>query len=660
MHESGRSMPGGARPFATVVAAAACLVASLAVPAHAAEKRALIVAVSKYADRDWDQLHAANDATILETALRQHSFTTNLQVLSDPAATKAGFVSAFREHLIDKAAAGDVLVLTFSGHGQRLSDNDGDEADGYDEALVLYDTPKQMTPGYRGERHLRDDELRVLLTDARRKVGPQGHVFVALDSCFSGGGSRAAIALERGDNPLDAPAAGRNGMDAGSGVETADAAAQLGSFVLLTAAQSNEEAREAPGPSGEYYGSLSLALSTSLNTARRNSNYFALHDSVGRLMSGWVHNRPQLEGDREQLLFSGNAVEQQPYFTVVAEPDAARKLKIRAGGIHGILSGARIAFHPRGTTTPTQETQLGLGTVIAAETAAATVQIDEQRAGALLKESWAMVEEYSFGEVRSRVSVAPNAPARTELLRMLSDNPLVTVVDEGADVRFDRAPDKPARLVGVETATDTAIYSDDLADVPQRIERVRGFLRDFTRSRYLRKVEIAALGFDVDLVVTPCKLSAPPVVKCVTDINQPASLSAGGRFTIRVGDGFRLTLTSRAQSDLYVAVLDIAPNNQLAVLSPLPGAGAQRLKAGIRNFNAGEFQLAEPAGAAMLKLIVTGTPVVFDSIASETWTATGKGAMDGLFADALQGKANTPAFAARSVAVKSIVYDIAR
>ena len=652
-------MLSGHQWLSAVLVLTTCIVACSAAPANATGKRALIVAVSKYADGSWDELHAANDAEILDRSLRQHGFNT-LHVLRDAEATKAGFVAGFRRYLITDAAPGDVLVLVFSGHGQRLSDNDQDEADGYDEALVLYDTPKRMTPGYRGERHLRDDELRVLLTEARSKVGPQGHVFVALDSCFSGGGSRAAIALERGDSPLDAPAAGRNGTDVGSGIETADATARLGSLVLISAAQSNEEARETKGPDDKYYGSLSLALGTALNAVRQNTNYFALHDTIGRLMAGWVRNRPQLEGDRDQLLFSGQAIAQQPYFTVVAEPDATHNVRVRGGGLHGVLNGARIAFHPLGTTTPTQATRLALGTVVAAETAMSTVHIDEQRPGARLSDAWAMVQEYSFGEVRTRVSVSQTAPTRTELLRMLNDNPLVTVVASGADVRFEGAAGNAARLMGIEATTDTSIYSDDLTESAQRIDRVRQFLRDFTRSTYLRKMEIAAPGLDVELQVTPCKVSTGAEPHCSVDIDRAASLSPGARFTIRVGDGYRLTLTSRAQSDLYVAVLDISPDNKVALLSPLPGLGAQKLKAGLANFGAGDFQLPEPAGGAMLKLVVTTTPVGFDSIISETWAASGKGPLDGLFADALLGKANTPAFTATTVAVKSIVYDIAR
>jgi hypothetical protein len=64
-------------------------------------------------------------------------------------------------NLIGKAAKGDSLVITFSGHGTYQPDTDGDEADGLDEALCPYDL---QTNG----QALTDDEIKGLFAD------PQG------------------------------------------------------------------------------------------------------------------------------------------------------------------------------------------------------------------------------------------------------------------------------------------------------------------------------------------------------------------------------------------------------------------------------------------------------------------------------------------------------
>ena len=66
--------------------------------------------------------------------------------------------------------SGDILLLSYSGHGGQVPDLNGDEPDGEDETWCLYDG------------QLVDDELYVLLTQFARGV----RVLVFSDSCHSG------------------------------------------------------------------------------------------------------------------------------------------------------------------------------------------------------------------------------------------------------------------------------------------------------------------------------------------------------------------------------------------------------------------------------------------------------------------------------------------
>ena len=70
----------------------------------------------------------------------------------------------------------DTTYITFSGHGTQIP---GPEADGYDEALCLYDRPNGITL-------LKDNDLAAMLSRI------EGNVFVILDSCYSGGMERSA------------------------------------------------------------------------------------------------------------------------------------------------------------------------------------------------------------------------------------------------------------------------------------------------------------------------------------------------------------------------------------------------------------------------------------------------------------------------------------
>lgn len=79
---------------------------------------------------------------------------------------------------------GDECVFTYSGHGTQVPDRNGDEPDGYDEALYVHGGV------------ITDDELRSVLDYLR----PGVKMHVILDSCFSGTSTR--LVQELGDEPV--------------------------------------------------------------------------------------------------------------------------------------------------------------------------------------------------------------------------------------------------------------------------------------------------------------------------------------------------------------------------------------------------------------------------------------------------------------------------
>ena len=52
--------------------------------------------------------------------------------------TKANIVAAY-QNIVRQSRAGDAIFLHYSGHGTKVRDLNGDEDDGYDEALVPLD-----------------------------------------------------------------------------------------------------------------------------------------------------------------------------------------------------------------------------------------------------------------------------------------------------------------------------------------------------------------------------------------------------------------------------------------------------------------------------------------------------------------------------------------
>lgn len=80
----------------------------------------------------------------------------------------------------------DQVFIYFSTHGQRVWDQNNDEDDQIDEALVLYNTPMcKESSFYKGNKHFVDDSLKIILDTIRKRSGVKGNVFLGIDACFS-------------------------------------------------------------------------------------------------------------------------------------------------------------------------------------------------------------------------------------------------------------------------------------------------------------------------------------------------------------------------------------------------------------------------------------------------------------------------------------------
>lgn len=123
--------------------------------------------------------------TMSEWLVRGSTFE-RLTLLRDHRATWAAFSSAI---MVEASGleSGDLLLIGRSGHGGRCTDDNGDELDGYDETLCMFD------------RQVRDDEMWALLCAA---VPAGVRVVLITDACHSETSFRG-LPLTPGEN--DAP-----------------------------------------------------------------------------------------------------------------------------------------------------------------------------------------------------------------------------------------------------------------------------------------------------------------------------------------------------------------------------------------------------------------------------------------------------------------------
>lgn len=179
-----------------VVAFCICLVQSVY-----ATKRALVIGIGQQEDRRWEKINGDKDVPLVTEMLKKAGYQ-DIRTLVNQQASKRGIVTAFRS-LANCCQAGDMVYIHFSGHGQQVTDVNGDEGkDGLDEAWIPYDAYIRFSKNYHGENHLIDDEVSVLLTNIRKRIGNSGKILVVADACHSGDSDRGSGLVVRGTDTV--------------------------------------------------------------------------------------------------------------------------------------------------------------------------------------------------------------------------------------------------------------------------------------------------------------------------------------------------------------------------------------------------------------------------------------------------------------------------
>ena len=156
--------------------------------ANSSTKKALIIGLGQQKDKSWSKINGDKDIPYVKEMLSYYGYD-DIRVLVNQQATKVGIVSAFKT-LANDCKKGDVVYVHFSGHGQQVTDVNGDENDGWDEAWIPYDAYLEYGDNDKGEKHLIDDEIYVLLSSIMDKIGDDGKLLVVVDACHSGGSTR--------------------------------------------------------------------------------------------------------------------------------------------------------------------------------------------------------------------------------------------------------------------------------------------------------------------------------------------------------------------------------------------------------------------------------------------------------------------------------------
>lgn len=253
-------------------------------------KRAVCVGINNYPGIFNDLKGCVNDANDWSALLQGFGFQVSMML--DSQATRANVKNAL-QGLVNGTNAGDVAVLTYSGHGTQVTDKNGDEGDLYDEAIYLYDGT------------VIDDELRVIL----QGIHPQATLVVISDSCFSGSVTR--LAEEKGLPRFVFPTESMEGRVAKRSFLLPEADMPE---ILISGCSDSEYSYDA-----EFDGRPNGAMSAyAIQVIKQNPNvtYREFFAGLRKLLpSNDYPQSPQLEGsdaNKDRKLFEPLAVEPGP------------------------------------------------------------------------------------------------------------------------------------------------------------------------------------------------------------------------------------------------------------------------------------------------------------------------------------------------------------
>jgi metacaspase-1 len=585
-------------------------------------KLALIVAVGQYpAGSGLQPIASVNDVKYIKAALNKNGFDDkNIQTLINIKATKAAILNGLTS-LALKAKKNDIVVINFGCHGQQIRDQKTielgkDEDDGWDEAMLPYDAKAKYNPtGYRGENHLRDDDLYPKLIAIRQKIGSQGSLLVMLDACYSGTGTRSeGFTVSRGEwvpfldpeNPID------------SVINLAAAEAKQGFFGAAGDSISNMVVISGSGPhqenkqvliNNEELGSLSYSFYKAMSEMPPGNTYELLFEKIKATIQALIPDQvPVIEGNANQIIFSGKytAKEERTFIRVgikTVKSLADSLFTIDKGMMDNMMAGSTCKIYKAGSKEPFAKAiikkvenfrSIGVSDKLLKRSDLYELKQDEEnygnlKAGVKLKLEEPFAKSSSL-ENQFKLMVQPYR------FLTISDNAdFQLAVKEDAGNKKALLTDRNNKLLwSGEIGNNDSLSAEDKKMVITNIKKAM-------RVKYLRTMPDGGdLAQYISAEIIPAKEYNP----------------ADG-IILEEGDGYSLKIRNNSDSKLFYTVLDIYPDDHVEILYPYKGKEPSdylidnKPPPVIRKLSVSK---GTPSGTEFLKIIVSKEPMDLRSV----------------------------------------------
>ncbi len=558
-----------------------------------AEKHGLVIAIGQYSTESlWPPISSMNDVPHVTSAFKILGFDEkNISIITNDQATKSGIISAISE-LTARVKEGDVVYIHYSGHGQQVVDDNGDELDGLDEAIVPYDSPQFFEAGvYEGENLIRDDELGKMTATIRKKISSSGQLILVLDSCHSGSGTRG-LAKARGTDKIMGPTNFKpksRGQDSSMGISLdAENAAPMISFFGASSKELNYETMD---DQSNPVGSLTYSMASILANMKQNFSYGELFERIKLKMKSLAPNQnPQMEGPTDMVILGGIATSKDLLYPV-HEKISPTELVLGAGTMLDVHVGTIVEV-----ISMDSNKSLGMGEVTQAYLTESDVLLDETlnlKDNELIK---LKIVERMSPPVKCNVKNTISEESQwNTVLQPMMDNKTIEWTDDNADL-FIVEEDGNILLRDAQYAE---LFSSPFQEsrIKRNTNKIKQAILSYTQGKYLRSFDSESpfLDLKIELVEVECKNS------------QIAVGNSSNPEEVKIGSCIKLVITNEGKKAAYFSVLDIQPDNVVNLVIPATALGYTAdeyyLEPGDSYETNYSIEIAPPYGNEVMKLI---------------------------------------------------------
>jgi len=580
------------------------------------KKHALVVAIGEYNPLDgkgWKKISSVNDTSYLLPALRKQGFEKeNIQVILDEEGTIENIRVALNG-LISKIGEKDIVFIHFSTHGAQIEDDNGDELDGLDEAIVTYNaiSPRFSTDFKKDSKnYLRDDELGAFIDKIRRKAGQSGDVLVIMDNCHSGSGTRNVGLTRGGEAPLISKPINYSNQkrDEHIALEAAKSEVGLAPQVIISASRADQLNTEIK-INGQGVGSLSYAVGKALLNLDPTSTYQGFFSKIQGEMNYWVPKQhPVLEGNGVSRKFWGGEFRPTPAYFQLIKAEDYDYVTIDGGIVSGLTIGTEVHLYPVDTYDTTKVKVISKGKIETIDNYRSDVSLSTNLPE-LTTAYWAFVKKLNFPIPAFAISFEPekahaeiklNGNRIKEVEAALTQNELI---DQQAKPAL-RFVNKNGSETLVDVRTDFLFYSIDPKNTLK--DELNKAIQKYAQYDFLKSYVVADTNFKVS-------------VRLIPDPDNTSENLVKGAYQFKVSEKFRMEIINHSKFDIFFNVIDLEPTGGINAIYPNKSekiySEELKVKAGDTLIVRHPITLLDPAGEEVFKVFISKSKLDLEFIA---------------------------------------------